>query len=117
LAIGNGRLEAQARAAAPGSCLDLPAPRCEQRLVGSDDRLAGGQRALDYLAGRRLTADQLDDDVDVRALNDGGQVVGPLDRFGQLDRPRSGGVAHADHDQLGRWHAVALDLASPAIVE
>ena len=58
---------------------DLVAVPGEQRLVGGDDVLAVGDRLQDERPRRLDTADQLDDDVDVRMRKDERRVIGQVD--------------------------------------
>ena len=79
---------------------DLRAVHREQRLVGGDDVLAGGDRLEHQAPGDAGAADQLDDDVDLRMGDDGACVGDDLGRAAsQLSRPRQveiGDVRDAD---------------------
>ena len=51
----------------------------EQRLVGGDDRLAGGERRFDRAAGRPfVAADQLDEEIDRRRARQRHRIVDPI---------------------------------------
>ena len=82
-----------------GGVEQLDADVGQQLLVGGDDRLAGGQRRGDQLAGRLDAADDLDDEVDVRIGDD---VVGVAGEHAgrQVDVAVAGEVAHGDPGDL-----------------
>ncbi len=58
---------------------DLVAVQRDQRLVGGDHMLAVGDRLQHQLARRRVTADQLDDDVDLGIVDHRERIIGDLD--------------------------------------
>ena len=58
---------------------DLIAMQGDQRLVGRDHVLAVRDRLHDQFAGRRIAADQLDDDIDFRIVDHRKGVVTQLD--------------------------------------
>ena len=81
------RLEAEAHAFGFGAFGEVHAVARQQRLVGSDDRLAGHDRRLDDLARRALVAaDQLDHQIDLGVTRERHRVCDPASapeqRFG-----------------------------------
>src|SRR5205814_7955638 len=73
---GDGGLEADGPAGLAGGVEDGRAVLGQQRLVGGDDVLAGGQGVEHDLPGDAGATDQLDDDVDGRVGEGGGRVGG-----------------------------------------
>ena len=57
----------------------------DKRLVGGDDMLAVFQRGQHQFLGRAESADQLDDNVDVRVIDDLEGVGGQADAVGRAD--------------------------------
>ncbi len=100
-AAAHRRLEGDHHALRWAAREDLVAVLREQRLVGGDHVLAVGDRRQDELAGARLAADQLDDDVDVRMRDQLRGIGHQLDAL-EAHRARLGEVArargHRDHD-------------------
>ena len=85
--------------AAPPRLLEqLGAVVGEQRLVGGDHVLAGRERPQDERARGLEPADQLDDDLDRRVVEDAGRrrpVSGSARQVEALARPREVGVGDA----------------------
>ena len=100
-AAGDAGLEGDGPAVPPGGVEDLGAVRGEQRLVGGDDVLAGGEQVEHGLPGPVGAADDLDGDVDRRVVEDRAQVGG--DQLRGDDRiARLVGVADDDAAQHER---------------
>ena len=74
-AADDGGLEGHHDATRLRGAEDLVAVHRDQRLVGGDHVLAVGDGAQHQLARRRIAADELDDDVHVRIIDDGKGVV------------------------------------------
>jgi hypothetical protein len=68
---------------------DLGAMHGQQRLVGGDHVLAGGNGFHHQRAGDAVAADQLDDDVDVGVGDDGARVADHLTSGPTICRARS----------------------------
>jgi hypothetical protein len=89
-ATGHGRFEGDHHALLLGRGEDFGAMHGEQRLVGGNDMLAIGDGLHDHFLGHAIAADQLDDDVDFRVIDQRKSVVGNSGsatghQFGQLD--------------------------------
>src|SRR5206468_9811161 len=69
-AAGHGRLEREGHPTPARLVVELGAVVGKERLVGGDHVLAGGERLQDEGPGRLEAADQLDDDVDRRIVED-----------------------------------------------
>jgi hypothetical protein len=108
-ATGHRRLEADHHALGTRRGKDLGAVHRQQRLVGRDHMLAGGNGFHHQGLGDAVAADQLDDDVDVGVGNDGAAVghhlhVGADDAAGAL------GVQVGHHGDLDAAAGAAADL-------
>ncbi len=101
-AAGDRGLEADHAAGGLGHLGQLLAMDREQRLVGRDHVLAGGERGLDGLAGDPLlAADQLDEHVHVVAPGEvGGALLPAIDR--EIGVAVAGAVAGRDRGDLDR---------------
>ena len=91
---GRGRLAVERRGGALGEHAELGQLRGEQRLVGGDHRLAGGERGGEDRLHRRA-AGHLDDDVDVGIADELERLVGERDAGGERAAVL-GEVAHGD---------------------
>ena len=91
-AARDGRLEGERRRAAPRLVVELGAVVGEERLVGGDHVLGGGERLQDERARGLEPADELDDDLDGGIREDARRVRGhrelrevePLARSGEI---------------------------------
>jgi len=94
-ATGHGRFERHHHALFLGGLEDFIAVRGNQRLVGGNHVLAVGNRLQHQILGDAITADQFDDDIDVRIAD---QQIGIVDDFhfsvGQLGGARRVQVGH-----------------------
>ncbi|MPN21664.1 hypothetical protein SDC9_169044 [bioreactor metagenome] len=75
-AAGDGSFEGDHDALLLGGGEDIGAMHGEQRLVGGDDMLAGGNRLHHDFLGDAVAADQFDDDVDFRNIDQSERIVG-----------------------------------------
>jgi len=75
-AAGHRRFEGDHDTLLLGSGENLGAMHGEQRLVGGDHVLAVGDGLHDHVLGHAVAADQLDDDVDFRVIDQREGVVG-----------------------------------------
>ena len=88
-------LEPESRAVLFRQSRELRALVCNEQLVRRHHRLPRGERVLDERRGRLATADDLDDDADVRVVDHGGRV-GDERHVLEVHRARTLGVAHCD---------------------
>jgi len=72
---GYGAFETQRRAARSRQGLQSRAVLAEQILICRDDVTSALERALDQLSGIRRSADNLDNEIDVRIVDDGASIA------------------------------------------
>src|SRR6185503_13177773 len=89
----------------------------KQRLVGGNDRLAGGKRRFHRApSGIAGTADDLDEDVDGGIGGERRRVGDPAE-FLQINRALLAARAGADRDHLDRAAATRDQLVAPPLEE
>jgi hypothetical protein len=108
-AAGHRGLEADHHSLGVRGGEDLVAVHREQRLVGGDHMLAGGNRLHHERARDAVAADQLDDDVDCRIGDDLARIVDHADTLAD-NRPYTGGVEVGDRRDLEAAPGAAPDL-------
>lgn len=97
----DGGFEGDAATKLAGLAEQFQTVLAQQRLVGGDDILAGGQRVEHQFPCRAEAPDQLDDDIHIGVTGDRGGIVGQ-DLGGEVDFPRFVEIADGDSRQLDR---------------
>ena len=108
-ATGHSGLKRHHHAPGMGRRKNFGAVHGQQGLVGGDHVFAGGYRFHHQLFGDAITADEFDDDVDVRVGNDGARIADHADIRADR-RAGSGQIQISHHGDFNATPGAALDL-------
>ena len=112
-AAADAGLEAHFQVLLARQAHDLFAVRCHKRLVGGDHVLAGVQRTQHDVARNGGAADELDDDVDFRVVQDVVEIV--CEQVGHAMRLGLFGIARAHAHKLHVNAQTALEILAMVV--